>query len=370
MGEKVLMPGVNIKRILVEEDARPYGLTQRILNRLPNVPVEPVSRQGPVESLRHLDAGKETLYLSSHRGNLLKPCPGTKEYICCGYQILNLAANCPLDCSYCILQFYFLNQPYLRIFANLEDRLGHFLNVIDNESGQIFRIGTGEFTDSLALDHITHWSDLLLPQFSRRKNAVLELKTKTTRINRLLASRYRDRIIVSWSLNSSQVSAREEREAATIKKRLEAAKRCQDEGFTLGFHFDPLVHHPDWRDGYVKTIELMDKYIDPRGIIWISMGSLRFMPGLKPIIRKRHPKSTILNGEFIVGLDGKVRYFKAIRTDLYYFMREQLEKWYPDLGLYLCMESDEVWQTSMGWTPETSAGLCHYLDRRVLKFFG
>ena len=94
------------------------------------------------------------------------------------------------------------------------------------------------------------------------------------------------------------------------------------------------------------------------------------MPALKPIIRRRHPETLVLDGEFILGLDGKMRYFKPIRMELYHFLKELLCQWHPDLGLYLCMESDEVWQASMGWTPETSEGLRNYLDERVRKFFG
>ena len=210
---------------------------------------------------------------------------------------------------------------------NLKERLRDVLQVIDNQPERILRIGTGEFTDSLALDPVTRWSDLLIPQFSGRQNAILELKTKTTRISRVLASSNRDRIVISWSLNSPQISATEEKGAASIRKRLKAAKQCQTEGFTLGFHFDPLISHPGWRDEYARTIELLDKYIDPRGIIWISMGSFRFMPALKPIIRKRHSKSPVLNGEFILGLDNKMRYFKPIRTELYHFMKKQLDTW-------------------------------------------
>jgi spore photoproduct lyase len=59
----------------------------------------------------------------------------------------------------------------------------------------------------------------------------------------------------------------------------------------VSFHFDPLIPHKDWREGYLRTIDLMDRYLKPTGIIWISMGSLRFMPDLKPIIRKRHPEN-------------------------------------------------------------------------------
>ena len=362
------MAHVTIKKVLVEKGARNWTFSDEILCSLPGIPVQHVKTSNAIKVSNERNMGKDTLHLLSFQGEFLKPCPGTREYLCCGYQILNVATNCPLDCSYCILQSYF-NQPNLRVFVNLEEKIEQTLNKIDSNPEWIFRIGTGEFTDSLAIDHITRWTDLLLPLFAKRKNAVLELKTKTTQIERLLASKYRNRIIVSWSLNSPYIAGREEHKAATLKKRLEAARQCQSEGFILGFHFDPLIPHPHWKDEYLRTIELMDKYIDPKGIIWISLGSFRFMPGLKPIIRKRHPGSCVLDGEFITGLDGKMRYFKPIRIDLYTFMRESLEKWYQNLGLYLCMESDDVWQKSLKWSPNNSMGLRRYLDRRVVEIF-
>lgn len=303
------------------------------------------------------------------KGSILKPCPGTRGYICCGYRILNVGTNCPLDCSYCILQAY-LKEHDLKIFSNIEERLGEVADVIDSSPQEIFRIGTGEFTDSLALEPIARFSSRLLPFFSERKNAVLELKTKTTNVGTLLASRHRRGIIVSWSLNSPFISEREEKRAPSLKARLEAARLCQQEGFALGFHFDPIVAHRDWKDGYLRTVELLDRYIDPRGVIWISMGSFRFMPELKAIVRKRHPESCILDGEFIAGLDGKMRYFKPIRLELYKLVKDFLMNWEKDLCLYLCMESDEIWQKAMGWSPGESKGLAGYLDDRVRRFFG
>jgi len=354
----------HIKNTIVEEGSKKSPMSRKIMGRIPHT-----SLAKPSSSISPDSMGKDTLHLLSYKGEFLKPCPGTKEYICCGYQILNVATNCPLDCSYCILQSYFLHQPYLRIHVNLEENLGAILTFIDRDPEQIIRVGTGEFADSLALDPLTHWTDILMRPFSKRKNSVLEFKTKTNQIDGLVSSPYRDRIIVSWSLNSPLISATEEKGAATLKQRLEAARRCQEEGFVVSFHFDPLIPHKGWREGYLKTIDLMDRYLNPKGIIWISMGSLRFMPDLKSIIRKRHPGTSILDGEFITGLDGKARYFKPIRIELYQFMRRNLEKWHSDLGLYLCMESDEIWGKSMGWSPQDSKGLKGFLDDRVVRIF-
>jgi spore photoproduct lyase len=352
-----MSPDTCIRRAVVEKGAAEYALSSRILKRLGDVPVAD-----------SLDMDKETIRLVSFKGEFLKPCPGTKEYICCGYQILHVGTNCPMECSYCILQAYF-NEPSLQIFVNLEDKLDQIGQILDSHPEKIFRIGTGEFTDSLSLDHVVGWSDMLLPFFSARKNSILELKTKTDKIEGLLSSDYRDQIVVSWSLNSPFISSTEEHRTPTLKKRFEAARKCQSEGYRIGFHFDPLVQHPDWKDGYMRTIEMMDNYIDPTGIIWISLGCFRYIPLLKTIMRKRHPNTHILDGEFIRGLDGKMRYFKPIRIDIYSFIAEILGKWYQDLGLYLCMESNEVWQKSLGWSPRNSGGLSDYLDKRVRESF-
>jgi spore photoproduct lyase len=358
-----------IKKVTMEEGALQYDFSKKVLKNLHGTPVterRPVpEKTGPNDSTM----GKDTLHLLPYKGEFLKPCPGTNDYICCGYQILNLGTNCPLDCTYCILQSY-INQPNLRVFVNLDEGLKRAFQQIDNQPDKIFRIGTGEFTDSLALDPITGLSEHLLPLFSRRRNVALELKTKTTRVEGLLASKYRDRVVLSWSLNSPYIARYEEKMAEDLTKRLKAARRCQSEGFILGFHFDPLIHHPGWKDEYLKTLDLMDKYIDPKGVIWISLGSIRFMPGLKPIIRKRHPNSCVLDGEFVTGLDGKMRYFKPIRIDQFSHLKENLEKWHSSLGLYLCMESGDVWESAMGWSPEETAGLSRYLDKRVVEFFG
>jgi spore photoproduct lyase len=358
-----------IKKVITEVGEGGSDFSRQVLDRLPGATLHHPEDLRPAGGATDLAMEKRTLHLLSYEGRFLKPCPGTKAYICCGYQILNVGTNCPLDCSYCILQSY-LNHPNLRVFVNLEEGLEEVFRRIDAHPHQVFRVGTGEFTDSLALDPITRWSDLLLPGFSKRKNAILELKTKTEEIGGLLSSPHRDRIVVSWSLNSPYMAIHEEHGAPSIQRRLKAARRCQQEGFTLGFHFDPLVPHSGWKEGYSRTLDLMDKYIDPRAILWISLGAFRFMPGLKFIIRKRHPESRVLDGEFVMGLDGKMRYFRPIRSDLYGFMGQMLGNWHRDLGVYLCMESDPVWQAALGWSPKDSSGLSLYLDDRVRKIFG
>ena len=91
------------------------------------------------------------------------------------------------------------------------------------------------------------------------------------------------------------------------------------------------------------------------------------MPDLKSIIQARHPKSRIPYGEFIRGLDGKMRYFRDIRVEFYSFMVEKIRQADPDLCAYLCMEGDDIWKESFGFSPEERGGLSRMLDIAVEK---
>ncbi len=86
------------------------------------------------------------------------------------------------------------------------------------------------------------------------------------------------------------------------------------------------------------------------------------MPKLKPILTRRFPESRILYQEFVRGLDGKMRYFQPIRIEMYSKMAEWIRSACPKAFIYLCMESEEVWQKSLGFAPRSNQDLRSMLD--------
>jgi len=303
--------------------------------------------------------GKQILLLTRNRGPFVKSCPGTREYTCCGYKILHIGSYCVMDCAYCILQSYF-HPPILQYFVNHEDLMAE-LDVTFCKP-DIQRMGTGEFTDSLIWEN---WSDLtrqLISRFSGQTRAVLELKTKTTAIDHLKGLTHNGKTIMAWSLNTPAIIASQERGTASLKARLRAAARCQSWGYPLAFHFDPMVIYPGCETDYRMVLEDLFTTVSADGIVWISMGTFRFMPALKPIIEQRFPRSTMVYGEFIPGLDGKMRYFKPLRTELYRKMAQWIDKLAPHVTTYLCMEDDQVWAQSLGFGPQSKGGLPAMLD--------
>lgn len=303
--------------------------------------------------------GKQTLYLTRHRGAFLKECPGTRHYTCCGYRIAHIGTYCSMDCAYCILQAYF-HPPVLQYFLNHRELEAELAALFD--AGVVQRIGTGEFTDSLIWERWTPAAERLLALFARQDTAVLELKSKTTEALRLLDRDHRRRTVLAWSLNTERVIRSAERGTAALGARLAAAAAAAGRGYPIAFHFDPVIAYEGAEEEYAAAAERMLDAVDPRQIVWVSLGALRFMPDLKAIIRRRFPASAIPYGEFVTGLDGKLRYVKPLRMRLLRRMARTIASRAPELCLYLCMEDDEVWGEALGFTPAERGGLRRMLD--------
>lgn len=364
-------PANLIRRIFVEKSCADLPYTREILSRAGSVPVQVVGdREAPEKSPNpypeSLAQGKRDLFLCRNRGKFFKSCPGTREYRCCGYYVLNIGMNCPMDCVYCILQAY-LNNPWLSFFVNVDDLISELTQAFRLQPDVFRRIGTGEFTDSMALDRLTRLNRILIEFMRDKGSAVLELKTKTAVVDHLKGLDHGGRTIVAWSLNSPDIMAREELLTAPLEARLAAAADCASWGYRLAFHFDPIIYHPGWKKGYAETLERLFDSVPKERIAWISMGALRFLPALKSIAGKRFPNSRFFHEEFVPGLDGKSRYFRSLRVEMYKHLLDLISRRaFSGTCIYFCMESDEIWKEVFGFCPEERGGLPAMLDRAIM----
>jgi spore photoproduct lyase len=359
---------MSIQELYIDQDVADACEVYSISNRL-NLPGKTFKNAREIYDILAaatdpLKKGKEILFLTRNRGAFIKKCPGTRSYTCCGYEILHIGTFCHMDCTYCILQSYF-HPPMLQYFVNHNDLFEELGRIFTDN--RIHRIGTGEFTDSLIWELWTDLSNRLVPAFAAQRHAILELKTKTAAIDKLEQLSHNRKIITAWSINTLRVIAQEEQRTASLTARLKAAAKCESWGYPVAFHFDPILIYDGCEADYEHAVDQIFSYVSPDNIVWISLGTFRFMPALKPLIQKRFPTSKIIYGEFITGLDGKMRYFKPLRIEIYQKIVSRIRRYAPQVLIYFCMEDDEVWQKSLGFTASERGGLSRMLDERAIK---
>jgi len=297
----------------------------------------PRRRPGPADYNRR----RETVLIGSVGPGALQPCPCAAGALGCGYRVYELAAGCPYDCSYCFLQEY-MTVPGLFFPVSAlppPGALGSF-----RRREEEIRIGTGEFSDSLAWDSLTGYARDLVGYFRGRKGIEFEFKTKSDEVEGLLGTDPGGNIVVGFSLSPPSAARRFDHGAAPVSGRLAAAARCAEAGYRLAFHFDPVVLLPGWEDGYRELIgEILERF-HPDLIAWISLGTVRFRPRLLQILERRFPGDPIADQELFPGFDGKLRYLPAVRAAAY---RRLLEFFGPSgrrLPIYLCMEDPDTWK--------------------------
>jgi spore photoproduct lyase len=358
-----------IQKIYITRSAEQFELTAQILSAYPTARKIRIASEKNLADLTTCDDPKRVLLLTCSKGEIVKDCPGTAApYLCCRYQVINQTINCPLDCTYCILQYY-LNQPATIIYTDYEKIVAEIRQRLVSHPDRFLRFGTGELGDSLALSASRLFAGKLIKFFASAKNTILELKTKSDRLDAIIDQPHNGHTILSWSLNPLIIKRSEERLAATPKQRLSAAAEAVRHGFPVGFHFDPIIDIPDWERHYLEVIDELYNRVDPRKIAWISLGSLRFPPSMKDKIIERYPRSKIPYGELIRGQDQKMRYFRHRRVEMYRVIYQKLTEISDAPFIYFCMESPAVWQAVFGFAPQNNAHLDYLFAESLWRRF-
>jgi spore photoproduct lyase len=256
------------------------------------------------------------------------------------------------------------DNPGFQIYANYTDAFDELEMLSAKAPNRHFRVGTGELADSLAFDGLTGLSLDLVNFFSRRKNLLLELKTKTDEIDNLLKADPKGQVLVSWTLSPAAVFRSSEHRSAPPAARIEAARRVADAGYAVAFHLDPIIAYPEAERDYLELLDLLFSVMDPARIRFISMGGLRMSPGLRTVARRRFPSDPMLAGEEVLAEDGRYRTFLPLRARLFRRLSERIRQQSAGLASYLCMESATMSERIFGGRPPGPAVLGEQLAKR------
>ncbi len=335
------------KKIFIEKDVVKSPVTQRILRKLPDVPVEYIDdyRNVKIKGSTIKDIyreSKECLAIARKKGKLVKQfrcrdgiIGSTEYYIVHGN-------NCYFDCEYCFLQGYFDN-AIPTMFVNHEEMLSEIRDVIVAAGGKRIVFHAGELCDAFMFDNLTGLSHKLIHLFAEYPNARLELRTKATNLEQLSSVSGIDNVVISWTFSPQVIIDNYEHKTPSLEERISAAEEVQKAGYNVGICLDPIIKCEDWHNNYNVMLNMLLDRLDIKKIKFVSLGGLRFLPSLANVIRERNPQTNLLLGEFVPCIDGKYRYFRPIRVEIYRELGKIIRRRGNGIKTLLCMETSEVW---------------------------
>jgi spore photoproduct lyase len=261
------------------------------------------------------------------------------------YKLVPVSNGCPYYCTYCYLAYVYRKfRPFIKININYDTMFEQIREALADSGGKI-SFNMGEMLDSLALDHITNLTRVLVPFFADFPHGFLMLLTKSCNIDNLLATRPNNQTIVSWSLNSNYAIETFEPGTAGLAERLKAARLCQEHGYGIRFRIDPGILHPDWQAGYAELIQKALTTTQPENI---TLGMLRLLPGHFHLAKDAYGNRgrKLCDHTFARGAsDGKLRYPPTQRIGFYTFLIDVIRSLDKKVSISLCRETPDIWST-------------------------
>ncbi len=328
------------QKLYIEERVLSHPFTERILSKLPDVPqeiIEDYKKIGLEKDFRdRAIEDKSCLALAEKKGEVLKNVGRMEE----NQYYLFHEIDCKYDCEYCYLQYYF-NTKVPVIFVNRDEVLNQIEEILQNTESPYFHVG--EVCDSLAFDELTGFSKDIGELFNKYPNGTVEFRTKSTNVESLVSlDEVSSNVIPSWTFSPEFICETLEHKTPKLDERINAAKRCQDAGFTVGVRLDPLFRYENWEEDYHQMVSTLLERLDPKKIDYITLGSIKLHKNLLNAVRTRFPESPVILGEIVPSVDGKYRYIKFDRVDMYKKMVSWIREIDSDIRIELSLESEDI----------------------------
>lgn len=297
------------------------------------------------DALRLHRAGKCTLVLAEHKSAVRHS--EEEGNTCPNYWHFSPYGFCPYGCTYCYLagtqgvRF----SPTVKIFLNLVEILDE-IDRVASRLGEPTAFYLGKLQDGLALDSLTGYSRQLIPFFAEHKYARMTLLTKSADVENLLDLDHGGHSILSWTVSPPEVADALEPSTPRVAERIAAMRRCSDRGYPVRAVVMPIVPVPGWREIYPPFLRYL---LETVGISRITLGSICSYPRaiwlMEQKLGRDNPISMNMDCSCRECRDGRARFPRELREQVYKFLIEAIRQLRPRLDISLCLETPAMFDT-------------------------
>jgi len=271
---------------------------------------------------------------------------------------LHSALGCFHKCQYC------RRGRVTTLALNIEEFVEHVDGLMDENPWQtVYRYDVE--TDCLILEPEYGMCRELVEHYAELDDKYIILFSKSDNVEFLLDLEHKGHTIMLWTLSTPTVSREIEVATATMEERLEAARKCQEAGYTVRFKMKPIIPIADWRAEATEMFEKLFDTVQPDNLsmemlFFDTVDELKelfdislFDPALIQRLEEHEASGQMTDRSHPIPAD--------IRAEVYEHYLTEIKRLSPETPISLCAETSEMWERlgpKLGMTKESFVCNC------------
>lgn len=321
------------RTIYYEKEILEYPLGKQLMKQYEDVNKIEIENHNNIEEMRN----KQNKEFPEMKRNLIIGIRKTHKFIenhkTSDYLVPYTSSGCTASCMYCYLVCNYNKCAYLRLFVNREQMLEKIIKTANSSEKELtFEIGSN--SDLILENTITNNLPWTIENFKNSKKGHLTFPTKFDMVDDILPLDHKGKVTIRISVNPEEIINKVEFGTSRLAGRIEAINKLKEAGYKIGILIAPVILVDNWKEIYSKLIKKLDSELSEKvkkdtffEIIFMTYSYVH-----TKINEEAFPNAiNLYNKEIMTGRGrGKYMYKNDIRKESEIFLREQMNKYFPN----------------------------------------
>ncbi len=270
----------------------------------------------------------------------LKEDPYRKEKVCRACWRLHFQVGCLHRCAYCGYG------GVLVTMVNVEEYIEHLDRLIERHPWQLTYLLEDD-ADVLCLEPELGCLGPIIEYFGTLKDRYLIIHTKSANVEWMLPLKHNGNTILVWSLSGPEQSRTLEPKTGTLEERVEAARLCQEAGYTVRYKFKPILPITGWREDGARAVATALTRTRPDVISLCTFMWMECAEMVRRVGRDRFDPHFLAAAEAAADTIGGLRtapFPEDARAEMYEHYLTEIRRWNETVPVSLSTESPSMWR--------------------------